>query len=167
MLQLIESLGYKHTGSTADTVALCIDKARAKLRLMEYGVPTPAFQVFKHPKGDLRLNFPVIVKPVTEDGSLGIDLSSVVTNPDDLSNRITYVLDQYRQPALVEEFIPGREFAVSLWGNGVVEAMPKRRGLLLGKRSFAMSNHLRSEMATRITLLSKYHRPLPCRIDCR
>lgn len=124
VLQLIESLGYKHTGSTADTVALCIDKARAKLRLMEYGVPTPAFQVFKHPKGDLRLNFPVIVKPVTEDGSLGIDLSSVVTNPDDLSTRITYVLDQYRQPALVEEFIPGREFAVSLWGNGVVEAMP-------------------------------------------
>lgn len=124
VLQLIESLGFKHSGATAEAVALCIDKARSKRRLMECGIPTPVFQVFKHHKGDLRLNYPVIVKPITEDGSLGIDLSSVVSNPDDLYARIAYVLDQYHQPALVEEFITGREFAVSLWGNRVVEAMP-------------------------------------------
>jgi len=124
VLELIESMGFKHTGAPAHVVALCIDKARAKRRLMEHGIPTPAFQIFKHPTSDLRLNFPLIVKPVMEDGSLGIDLSSVVSNAKDLRERIGYVLDQYHQPALVEEFIPGREFAVSMWGNGVVEAMP-------------------------------------------
>ncbi len=124
VLELIESMGFKHTGAPAHVVALCTDKARAKRRLMECGVPTPAFQVFQRPTGDLRLTYPVIVKPATEDGSLGIDLSSVVSNPRDLYARISYVLNQYHQVALVEEFIPGREFAISLWGNEIVEAMP-------------------------------------------
>lgn len=124
VLELIESLGFKHTGAPAEVVALCIDKARSKRRLLECGVPTPAFQVFTQPAGELRLTYPVIVKPVTEDGSLGIDLKSVVSNPQELYPRISYVLNQYHQPALVEEFIPGREFAVSLWGNEVIEAMP-------------------------------------------
>jgi D-alanine-D-alanine ligase len=124
VLELIESMGFKHTGAPAHVVALCIDKVRAKRRLLEWGVPTPAFQIFQQPEGGLRLPYPVIVKPATEDGSLGIDLSSVATSPKELFARIRYVLEQYHQPALVEEFIPGREFAISLWGNQVVEAMP-------------------------------------------
>lgn len=124
VLELIENMGFKHTGAPAHVVALCTDKVRAKKRLMQCGIPTPAYQIFKHPAGEINLPFPLIVKPAKEDGSLGIDLSSVVTTPKDLYARIDYVLHQYRQPALVEQFIPGREFAVAMWGNKEVEAMP-------------------------------------------
>lgn len=124
VLRLIESLGFPHSGADARTVAMCIDKARSKERLSRAGLHTPAFQVFTRVGGKVNLRFPLIVKPVTEDGSLGIDLDSVVTNCEDLFERVRYVLCAYQQPALVEEFIPGREFAVSVWGNGKLEVLP-------------------------------------------
>lgn len=124
VVQLLEDLGFKHSGSTAETIAICTDKGRAKERLIQYGVPTPAYQIFHQASGDLSLNFPVIVKPMTEDASLGIGIKSVTCNLDDLFDRVNYVIHTYHQPALVEEFIPGRELAVSMWGNEVVEVLP-------------------------------------------
>jgi D-alanine-D-alanine ligase len=122
--EVIERLNFKHTGAPSGAIALCTDKVRAKEHLIEAGVPTPAFQVFDRPGGDFQLNFPVIVKPATEDASLGIDLQSVVTNPINLFERVSYVIENYEQPALVEEFILGRELAISMWGNGTVEVLP-------------------------------------------
>ncbi len=124
--QAIEDLGFKHTGSTADVIASCTDKARAKNRLIEADVSTPPYQVFYEPKGTfpLPLQFPLIVKPVSEDASVGIDLKSVVCNTTDLFDRISYLKEQYAQPALVEEFVRGRELTVSLWGNQMVETLP-------------------------------------------
>ncbi len=122
--QVLDRLGYRHTGSCAEAIRLCTDKARAKQRLLKWGVPTPAYQIFTRPRGEIVVPFPAIVKPVREDGSVGIEESSVVTNPRDLFQRVDYVLSEYCQPALVEEYIVGREFAVSMWGNGTMEVMP-------------------------------------------
>jgi D-alanine-D-alanine ligase len=124
VIRLIEKLGFKHTGSSADTSSLCIDKGRAKERLMVAGIPTPSFQVYTQPVGAYRYKLPAIVKPCVDDASIGIDLDSVVTTPDELLNRVAYVIERYCQPALVEEFISGRELSVSMWGNRHVEMLP-------------------------------------------
>jgi D-alanine-D-alanine ligase len=122
--RLIETLGFRHTGSTASIGMACIDKGRTKRRLEAAGVPTPRYQVFYKAEGSFRHTFPAIVKPLTDDASLGIDLQSVVRTQAEMLERITYVIEQYGQAALVEEFIPGRELAVSMWGNKTVEALP-------------------------------------------
>jgi D-alanine-D-alanine ligase len=117
LLQLIEEMGFRHTGSTAEVTALCTDKAAAKQKLLNKGIPTPAFQVFDRPTGEISVKFPVIVKPLFQDASIGIRLESVVHNPQALYQQITEVLEQYSPRALVEEFIPGREMAVAFLGD--------------------------------------------------
>jgi len=124
VINAIEELGFKYTGSSAEVYALCTNKANAKQRLIECGLPTPAFQVFEQPAGEIQISFPAIVKPVAESASLGIDLQSVVNTPEELLARVVYVIERYQQPALAEVFIPGREFAVAMWGNGQVEVLP-------------------------------------------
>ncbi len=125
VIELIESLGFKHTGATSSVIAQCTDKARAKEFLVRNGVPTPGYDIFERAEGKTSLEFPVIVKPQLEDASLGIDLHSVVCSQADLLARVRYVIEQYDQPALVEEFIQGRELSVSLLGNGdEIETLP-------------------------------------------
>jgi D-alanine-D-alanine ligase len=124
IVRLLDNLGFKHTGSTAETVALCIDKSRAKRRLIAHGIATPRYQTFTQPAGFYRYNFPAIVKPVADDASIGIDVDSVVTTPTELWQRVEYVIRCYHQAALVEEYIPGREFSVSVWGNDIVRTLP-------------------------------------------
>ena len=124
VMRLVEKLGYRHTGAPAERIYDCIDKARAKTRLMRAGVPTPPFQVFNVARGEFLLKFPAIIKPVAEDASMGIDIDSVVTTKKALIKRIEYILDTYQEAAIVEEYIIGKEFAVSLWGNKNVEALP-------------------------------------------
>jgi D-alanine-D-alanine ligase len=121
---LIESLGFKHTGSTAAATELCTVKPRCKERLVECNVPTPAYQVFEQPEGELHMDFPAIVKPATEDASMGIDLDSVVSDNQALFKKIGQIIDLYHEPAMVEAFIPGRELAISMWGNGKLEILP-------------------------------------------
>jgi len=124
VIRLIERMGFKHTGAPADSIELCINKPLCKERLVETGVPTPHYQVFERPEGDLTLNLPVIVKPSVEDASMGIDLGSVICDIEDLFPRVAYVLENYREPAMVEEFVPGRELAVAMCGNKTVEILP-------------------------------------------
>jgi D-alanine-D-alanine ligase len=124
VIRLIEGLGFRHTGCATAAAELCIDKPRAKAALLARGLPTPRYQVFCQPEGEFRLDFPVIVKPSVEDGSIGIALDSVVTNPAQLRQQVERVLTLYEEPALVEEFIPGRELAVAMLGNEAVEILP-------------------------------------------
>lgn len=124
VIRLIERVGFGHTGASADSIELCINKPRCKETLKNLGVPTPLYQVFEQPEGEFRLEFPVIVKPSVEDASMGIDLRSVVCNQEDLFSRIGYIIEEYQQPAMVEQFIAGRELAVAMWGNEVVEILP-------------------------------------------
>jgi D-alanine-D-alanine ligase len=124
VIRLIERMGFMHTGASADSIELCINKPRCKESLKRHGVPTPRYQVFEAAERDFQLEFPVIVKPSVEDASMGIDLCSVVSNREDLFNRVAYIVREYQQPAIVEQFIGGRELAVAIWGNEIVEILP-------------------------------------------
>ena len=124
VISLIEQMGFRHTGASADSIELCINKPRCKENLERFGVPTPRFQVFERAEGEYRLEFPAIVKPSVEDASMGIDLASVVCNREGLFSRVAYIIEEYQQPAMVEQFIGGRELAVAMWGNESVEILP-------------------------------------------
>jgi D-alanine-D-alanine ligase len=121
---LIEDMGFMYTGRLAGAIENCVDKAAMKSCLTAHGVPTPTYQIFETPHVDIHISFPAIVKPVAEDASCGIDLASVVTDPGSLRDRVSYILQSYRQPALVEQFISGRELTVSIMGNEKLEFLP-------------------------------------------
>jgi D-alanine-D-alanine ligase len=124
VIRLIERMGFRHTGASADSIELCIDKPRCKENLQRFSIPTPRYQVFEKAEGEFLLEFPAIVKPSVEDASMGIDLCSVVGNREDLFTRVAYIIEEYQQPAMVEQFIGGRELAVAMLGNDIVEVLP-------------------------------------------
>jgi D-alanine-D-alanine ligase len=124
VIRLVERMGFKHTGAAADSIELCINKPRSKELLLQFGVITPRYQVFDRAVGDFNLKFPVIIKPSVEDASMGIDLDSVVSNRECLFNKIAYIVEKYEQPAIVEEFVCGRELAVAMWGNEEIQILP-------------------------------------------
>ncbi len=118
----IEAMGYRFTGASGDAIANSVHKARAKAILAANGVATPPWWVFDNPKEvnarpAAALPFPLIVKPVAEDASIGVDADAVVHDRQALRNRVAYVVKHYRQAAMAEAFIAGREFNVGLWGD--------------------------------------------------
>jgi len=116
---ILEMLGIPYTGSGPLTLAVALDKMLTQEILHHKGVPTPRHQVLTAPEDKLnpRLRFPLIVKPIHEGSSKGIQNDSVVSNVEKLREKVVYVVKSYNQPALVEEFIDGREFTVGLLGN--------------------------------------------------
>jgi len=123
---MLEMLRIPYTGSDPLTLAICLDKAAAKAVLTYFRVPNAPFAVVLDPRGKIRFpSFPLIVKPLREGSSKGIRNRSLVRNPRQLKEEIHRVLTEYRQPALVEKFLPGREFTVALLGNGKdLEVLP-------------------------------------------
>jgi D-alanine-D-alanine ligase len=120
----LEMLGYTFTGADSETLALSQDKFRVKVLLDQALIPTPAWHIFHTPDPADWKSFPAIVKPMNEHSSAGITPEAVVLNKTELRNRIAYILRTYQQPALVEEFIDGREFHVSVWGNDNLTVLP-------------------------------------------
>jgi len=120
----LEMLGFTFTGADSDTLALAQDKFRVKVLLDQAGIPTPAWRIYHEAEPCAWDRFPAIVKPMNEHCSAGITPDSVVLNPDDLENRVVFILDTYNQPAMVEDFIDGREFHVSVWGNEKLTVLP-------------------------------------------
>jgi len=120
----LEDLGYTYTGAASQTLALAQDKQRVKGLLDARGIPTPAWKIFDVPRTDSWRIFPAIVKPQNEHCSAGITPESVVMNRADLDRRIAFVLNRYAQPALVEDFIDGREFHVAVLGNDDPTVLP-------------------------------------------
>ncbi|MBI2841014.1 MAG: ATP-grasp domain-containing protein [Acidobacteria bacterium] len=119
MPAIFEMLRIPYTGSDPLTLALCLDKGRAKEVLAFNGVPTPSFKVFTYLNGNGNgLRYPMIVKPLFEGSSKGIFNDSVVNGTKELRSKVQWVLDTYKQPALVERYLTGREFTVALVGNG-------------------------------------------------
>ncbi|HBG46908.1 MAG TPA: D-alanine--D-alanine ligase [Deltaproteobacteria bacterium] len=117
---VLEMLRIPYTGSNPLTLGLCLNKARAKEVLAYYGIPTARFVVAAAPSLEIEkfLTFPMIVKPLFEGSSKGIKNDSIVHTPSELKKKVASVLEEYSQPALVEEYLSGREFTVALMGNG-------------------------------------------------
>jgi D-alanine-D-alanine ligase len=114
----LDAMGYCFTGSSGDSIARTTNKVTTKNILIKNHLPTPKGWVFRDTSDLNELNiFPLIVKPIAEDGSLGIESNAVVFNRDSLKERIDFVNKIYRQEALVESFISGREFNVAMWNN--------------------------------------------------
>ncbi|BCR05725.1 hypothetical protein DESUT3_27940 [Desulfuromonas versatilis] len=116
---MLDMLGIPYTGSDPVTLGMCLDKRRAKEILAYYRIPTPRFAVV----GSLaeipaRLRYPLMVKPTLEGSSKGVTDKALVADRRALVRQVEWVLDTYRQPAIVEEFLPGREFTVAMLGNG-------------------------------------------------
>lgn len=124
---MLEFLQIPYTGSDPLTLAVCLDKARAKEILGFYGVPTPHFYVVSaiSELAGLTIQFPSIVKPLHEGSSKGIFNASVVRSWDELWRQVSSIIEGYSEPALVEQYLPGREFTVAMLGNGDgVHALP-------------------------------------------
>ena len=117
---MLEALDIPFTGASSHNMHFTLDKEKTNLVLKQYGIPSPPHQLFRNINGRLKadMSFPLIVKPVREEASIGIYTNSVVSNEEDLKLRITEVLERYRQPALVEKFIDGREVSVGIIDNG-------------------------------------------------
>jgi D-alanine-D-alanine ligase len=116
---MLEMLGIPYTGSDPLTLAMCLDKSRAKEILSYYHIDTPRFSVVSDPEelSQVAARFPSIVKPLHEGSSKGIFNSSVVENRQELDKEVQSILARYNEPALVEEYLQGREFTVAVLGN--------------------------------------------------
>lgn len=123
---VLDYLNIPYTGSDTFSLALALNKALTKRILKAENIPTPDFQVFS--KGDEELSpelkFPLIVKPNCEGSAKGISKSNVVDNREDLFAKIDEVISTYKQEALVEEFIEGKELTVGILENGKTTILP-------------------------------------------
>ena len=126
VVALLELMGKRFTGSSALGLTLAQDKALSKKLLHYHGIRFPKFTVLRgHPiewKADLE--FPLFVKPLNQDGSVGIDRNSIVNNFGELKERVSFVQEECGSPALVEEYIEGREIYVGILGNETLETLP-------------------------------------------
>jgi D-alanine-D-alanine ligase len=116
---LCEIMGIPYTASRVVTSAITLDKTLTKRIWRDAGLPTAPF-VEVASIADLDpfpLTFPVFVKPAREGSGMGISSNSIVTTPQQLVEQVDYILSVYRQPALLEEYLPGREFTVGFVGN--------------------------------------------------
>lgn len=116
---ILEMLRIPYTGSRVFTLALALDKPMTKRILWWHQLPTPAFQEFERADEPLTddLKFPLFVKPSREGTSMGISAKSVVRSEEELREQVAIMIERYKQPALVETYIEGREITVGMVGN--------------------------------------------------
>jgi D-alanine-D-alanine ligase len=119
---ICEFFGIPYSGSDPFTLSLCLDKARAKETLAFHGIPTPKFVVVNKPEelraASEKLRFPLFVKPLHEGSSKGITDSNLCRDAGHLLEQTEFLLENYNQPVLVEEYLPGKEFTCAVLGNG-------------------------------------------------
>lgn len=123
---VLEMLDIPYTGSGPLTLAVALNKALTHQVLCVNGIPSPSFQVFTRvdEKINRNLEFPLVVKPLSEGSSKGVRSNSLVKDEESLRSQVSWVIKTYSQPALVEEFLPGREFTVGLIGNDDPTVLP-------------------------------------------
>ncbi len=116
---ILEMLRIPFTGSSSITQGIGFNKLHTKEILIANKIATAPYQLFKNSKEKLNknLHFPLIVKPVAEGSSAGITNKSIVKNERELKKQIDFIVETFKQPALVEKFLPGREFSVPMLGN--------------------------------------------------
>lgn len=116
---IFDVLNIPYTGSNPFTLSLCIDKIRVKKLLSYHKIPTPEWDYVYSLDDKIRddLKYPLIVKPANTDNSIGITNDSVVTNRDELMRQLKKVVLELKRPALIEEYIEGDEYDVSILGS--------------------------------------------------
>jgi D-alanine-D-alanine ligase len=116
---ILEMMQIPYTGSRVLANAISLDKILTKRIWRDRRLPVAPFQEFIAGDESLRpdLNFPLFVKPAREGTGMGVDLKAIVRNEAELRERVKWVIDNYNQPALVETFLPGREFTVGVMGR--------------------------------------------------
>jgi D-alanine-D-alanine ligase len=122
----LELLGRRFTGAGSHGLYLAQDKALAKKIIAFHGIHTPYFATVYRGRTEHShdIEFPVIVKPAREDGSIGIQFGAVCGSIKELMDRIDFIHAQFDSPALIEEYIEGRELYVGVLGNQTPEALP-------------------------------------------
>jgi len=133
---LCELMGIPYTGSDAATLSIALDKALSKRVLRQHGIATPEFQVMETGRERLspKMKFPLIVKPNQEGSSKGVSAhASVVDDEESLRAVVRELVDKYRQPALIEYYIAGREFTVGLLGDKRPRVLPPMEIIFLDK----------------------------------
>jgi D-alanine-D-alanine ligase len=135
---VLEMLDIPYSGSSPQCLAICLDKPLSKQLVQAAGVPTPAWRIINS-LGQLstvswrELAYPAIIKPAYEGSSKGIRVSSLVSSPTEAVETAGRLLESYRQPMMVEEFIPGDEVTVGIIGNapptvlGMMRILPRDR----------------------------------------
>lgn len=122
----LDLLDCPYTGAGPHAMYLAQDKSLAKKIFAFHGIKTPYFATSYRGKLDHSqdISFPLIVKPTSEDGSIGIDTGSVVGSVKELMERIHYIQEEFDSPALIEEYIEGREIYAAILGNQSPEVLP-------------------------------------------
>jgi D-alanine-D-alanine ligase len=158
---LLELLRIPYTGAPPLALGTCQNKMLTKKILRSVGLRTANYTyITKRQKiYRLKLKYPLITKPAFEDASVGIDVTAVVTNHKQLKARIEYILNEFQQPVLVEEYIDGRELNVAILGD------KKPRVLPISEIDFSeMPDHLYnivSYQAKWDPLHEAYHKTIP------
>jgi D-alanine-D-alanine ligase len=121
---LWEIIGIPYSGNRPITLGLSQNKILAKNIFNANGIPTPDYEVFEAVPEKLRMGYPVFAKPSNEDASLGISQNSVIYDIDSLKRSVASLLSKYDEPVLVEKYIEGREFNISIIGNKDPKVLP-------------------------------------------
>jgi len=124
---LLDMYGYRYTGSSPTALLVARNKSLTKKVLAFHNIRVPAFAEFHEGDALVRpseLRFPLIVKPLLEDASIGIAQASVVEDDASLKQRVEFIHAKYHQAAIVEELVEGREVYVGLIGNDELEVLP-------------------------------------------
>jgi D-alanine-D-alanine ligase len=135
---VLEMLGIPYTGSDSHCLTVCLDKPLAKRLVANEGVATPHWQMISDEESLsktflAKFPFPAIVKPAYEGSSKGIRSSSVVENREQVAREVSRLLNDYRQPVMVEQFISGDEVTAGIIGNspprlvGLMRILPRKR----------------------------------------
>ncbi|MEP6887912.1 MAG: ATP-grasp domain-containing protein [Nitrospirales bacterium] len=127
IVSFLEMLRMAYTGSNARGLMLARDKSLSKKLMAYHRIPMPEFAVIRRGqkvRASKRLPFPLIVKSLTEEASLGISQASVVDSEEKLKERVAFIHDNIGTDALVEQFIEGRELYVGVMGNHRLRVFP-------------------------------------------
>lgn len=118
---VLEILGIPYTGARITGHAISLDKAITKRIWHDCGLPVAPFQTFIHGDEPIsgELSFPLFAKPVREGTGMGINGRSVINSEAALRKQVRWIIQSYRQPALVEDYLPGREFTMGIIGNAL------------------------------------------------
>lgn len=123
----LDALGFAYTGNSPTTLKLSVEKGKVKKVLDRWQIPTPPGHEFGS-SAEITAweHWPSIVKPVSQHCSAGVNRDAVVHNLDELKARVDYCNREFKEAALVEKFVAGREINVGVWGNGRPRVLPLR-----------------------------------------